>query len=78
MPEPIIEHAIARGLLREEDRAQAWPVIQGWFAALLSDAVLNSLIDNGVITPEQQGDAGAILSGIGAWLEPYSASLKRQ
>jgi hypothetical protein len=75
VPEPVIDHAIVRGLLRQEDRAEPWPVIQAWFAAFLSDTVLNWLIDNGVITREQRGDAGAILCGIRAWLEPHSASL---
>jgi hypothetical protein len=41
VPEPVVEHAIARGLLRQEDRAEPWPVIQAWFAAFLSDTVLN-------------------------------------
>ena len=44
VPEPVIEQAIARGLLKPEDRAEAWPVIQACYAAQLSDAALDWLI----------------------------------
>ena len=36
MPEAAIEQAISRGLLKPEDRAKSWLVIQAW-AALLSE-----------------------------------------
>jgi len=58
VPEPIIEQAIARGLLKQEDRVRPWAVVSGYFAALLSDAVLNWLINVGVITRDQRSDAG--------------------
>jgi hypothetical protein len=69
VPQKVIESAIARGLLAAEDRAQPWPVIQGCYAAQLSDAALNWLISGGVITHKQRGDAGAILRNISKWLE---------
>ena len=40
VPEAVIEAAVARGLLKPEDRAEAWPVIQGAYAAKLSDKAL--------------------------------------
>jgi hypothetical protein len=69
VPETVIEAAVARGLLASDDGAQPWSVIQGCYASLLSDAALAWLIDNGVITHEQRGDAGAILRSINGWLE---------
>ena len=48
VPERVIEQAITRGLLKQEDRTNPWPVIQGWYAALLSDAVLNWLTKSGI------------------------------
>jgi len=69
VPETVIESAVARGLLASDDGAQPWSVIQGCYASLLSDAALAWLIDNGVITHEQRGDAGAILRSINGWLE---------
>ena len=69
VPETFIEGAVARGLLASDDGAQPWSVIQGCYASLLSDAALAWLIDNGVITHEQRGDAGAILRSINGWLE---------
>jgi hypothetical protein len=41
VPETVIDNAIARGLLAAEDRAEAWSVIQGCYAAQLSDAALS-------------------------------------
>ena len=49
----------------------------GLVAALLSDAVLNWLINGGMIAHDQRGDARAILRSINAWLELHSRSLKR-
>ena len=69
VPETVIENAIARGLLAADDRAEPWPVIQGCYAAQLSDAALYRLVNGGVITHEQRGDAGAILRSISKWLE---------
>jgi hypothetical protein len=47
VPETVIENAIARRLLAAEDRAEPWPVIQGCYAAQLSDSALNWLIKGG-------------------------------
>ena len=69
VPETVIENAIARGLLAAEDRDTPWPVIQGCYAAQLSDAAIAWLIKGGVITHAQRGDAGAVLRSIGKWLE---------
>jgi hypothetical protein len=69
IPETVIENAIARGLLATEDRAEPWPVIQGCYAAQLSDAALDWLAKGGVVTHEQRGDAAAILRSISKWLE---------
>ena len=69
VPQTVIESAIARGLLAADDGAKPWPVIQACYAAQLSDAALAWLIDNGVVTHEQRGDAGAILRSINGWLE---------
>jgi hypothetical protein len=75
VPEATIAHAIARGLLKPDDRAKPFDrakplaVIQACYAAQLADGTLNWLIDGGVITHEQRGDAAAILRGISAWLE---------
>jgi hypothetical protein len=52
-PTANIEHAIARGLLKPEDRANAWWVIQACYASQLSDAALDGLIDGGVIEKKQ-------------------------
>jgi hypothetical protein len=43
VPMAVIENAIARELLAAEDRAEPWPVIQGCYAAQLSDAALDWL-----------------------------------
>jgi hypothetical protein len=69
LPEANIQNAISRHLLRVEDRAKAWPAIQGCYAAQLSDAALDWLVNGGVITHEQRGDAAAILRNISDWLE---------
>lgn len=69
VPEATIAHAIARGLLKQDDRAKPWLVIQACYVAQLADGALDRLINGGVIAREQRGDAVAILRGIGAWLE---------
>jgi hypothetical protein len=69
VPEAIIEAAVARGLLASEQRAAPWSVIQGCYASLLSDAALERLVNDGIITHEQRGDAGAILRNISRSLE---------
>ena len=69
VPERFIEAAIARGLLKTQDRAEAWPVIQGCYAAQLSDAALDWLVNGEMITQDQRADAVAILRGISEWLE---------
>jgi hypothetical protein len=69
IPETVIENAITRGLLAAEDRVEPWPVIQGCYAAQLSDAALVWLVNGGMLTHEQRGDAGAILRSISKWLE---------
>jgi hypothetical protein len=66
LPETNIQNAIS---LRVEDRAKAWPAIQGCYAAQLSDAALNWLVNGGVITHEQSGDAATILRNISDWLD---------
>jgi hypothetical protein len=73
IPETVIENAIARSLLAAEDRAEPWPVIQACYAAQLSDAALDGLVNGAVITHDQRGDAGAILRGISRWLEQADA-----
>jgi hypothetical protein len=69
VPETVIEAAVARGLLASEERAEPWAVIQGCYASQLSDAALDRLVNDGVITHEQRGDAAAILRSISRWLE---------
>jgi hypothetical protein len=69
IPEPVIEAAIARGLLKPEDCAQSSSVMRCAFAAQLSDTALNWLTSNAVITSEQRADAVAILQRISEWLE---------
>jgi len=69
VPELRIDEAIARGLLSPEYRAEPWPVLQGCYASFLGDKALDWLINGGVITPEQRGDAAAILRSISDWLE---------
>ena len=54
IPEPVIEDAIARGLLKPEESAQAWAVIGSVYAALLSDKALKWLADNAVIITESR------------------------
>jgi hypothetical protein len=68
MPEATIENAIARGLLKPEDRAKSWPVLQACYATQLADGVMDWLINSGVITHEQRGDAASILRAISNWL----------
>ena len=54
IPEPVIEAAIARGLLKPEDCTQSSSVMRSAFAAQLSDTALNWLTSNAVITWEQR------------------------
>ena len=69
VPEHLIDEALARGLLKPEDRADWWAVVQACYAAQLSDVALDWLTNGGVITREQRGDAVAILHSISNWLE---------
>src|SRR5262245_18105470 len=69
IPEPVIEDAIARGLLKPEESAQAWAVIGSLFAALLSHKALKWLADNAVIIAEQRSNAVEIFRCISDWLE---------
>ena len=69
IPEPVIEDAIARGLLKPEESAQAWAVIGSLYAALLSDKALKWLTDNAVIIAEQRSNAVEIFRCISDWLE---------
>ena len=62
-----IEDAIARGMLEPEH--DAWNVLDAWYADHLSDAALEWLVNNKVITREQRNDAIAILRSISDWLE---------
>jgi len=67
--EPVIEAAIARGLLKPEDCAQSSSVMRSAFAAQLSDTALNWLTSNAAITRERRAYAVAILQRISEWLE---------
>jgi hypothetical protein len=69
IPEPVIEAAIARGLLKPEDCDKSSSVMRSAFATQLSDTALNWLTSNAVITSEQRADAVAILQRISEWLE---------
>ena len=69
VPEAVIEDAIARGMLKPEESAKPWPVIQACYASQLSEAALDWLINGGVITRERHADAAAILRNISDWLE---------
>ena len=62
-----IEDAIARGMLKPD--YDAWDVLDAWYADHLSDAALEWLVSNKVITREQRNDAIAILRSISDWLE---------
>ena len=73
IPEPVIEDAIARGLLKPEESAQAWAVIGSVYAALLSDKALKWLADNAVIIAEQRSNAVEIFRCISDWLEGATA-----
>jgi len=68
VPEATIAHAVARGLLKPEDRAKPLSVIQACYAAQLADGALDRLINGGLITHEQRGDAASILRAISNWL----------
>ena len=68
MPEATIAHAIARGLLKPEGRTKPLSVIQACYAAQLADGALDRLINGGLITQEQRGDAVSILRAISNWL----------
>jgi hypothetical protein len=67
--EDLIDEALARDLLKPEDRTDWWAVVQACYAVQLSDVALDRLINSGLITREQRGDAVAILSSISNWLE---------
>jgi hypothetical protein len=69
LPNVVIEEACVRGLLSVGAKNNPWSVVQSAYSSLLSDAALDWLIRNGVIAPEQRGDAVAILRGINNWLE---------
>ena len=58
IPEPVIEAAIARGLLKPEDCTQSSSVMRDAFAAQLSDTALNWLTSN------RNGVTGYALRGI--------------
>jgi hypothetical protein len=73
MPERITEAAITRGLLKPEDRALGWVVLQAAFASMLSDKALSWLVRNGVIRSDQRADAVGILRRISKWLEEAGA-----
>jgi hypothetical protein len=77
IPEPVIEAAIARGLLKPEDCAQSSSVMRSAFATQLSDTALNWLTSNAVITSEQRADAVAILQRISEWLERAAARARK-
>ena len=62
-----IEDAVARGMLKPD--YDAWNVLDAWYADHLSDAALEWLVNNKVITREQRNDAVAILESISDWLE---------
>jgi hypothetical protein len=62
-PGPSSDAARARGLIDTEQCADAWAVIQGCYANLLSDKALTRVINSGVIAHDERGDAGAILRG---------------
>jgi hypothetical protein len=69
MPEASIEHAITRGLLKPEDRAKPWTVIQSYYATWMSEQAMHWLIRNRLIHDNERGDAVAILRNISNWLE---------
>jgi hypothetical protein len=73
IPEPVIEDAIARGLLKPEESTQAWAVIESVYAAQLSDKALKWLTDNAVIITEQRSNAVEILRCISNWVEQAAA-----
>jgi hypothetical protein len=66
LPGHFIDAAIARGLLDAEQGTDPWAVIQACYAALLSDATLDWLARNAVVTSSH---AAAIQRGINDWLE---------
>ena len=79
VPETVIEAAVARGLVASEERAAPWLVIQACYASLLSDAAFERLVNDGIITHEQRGDAGAILRNISRRLQHLArAAFERQ
>jgi hypothetical protein len=69
VPEGVVREAIARALLKSEERPEPWTLIQACYASLLSDAALDWLTRNEVITGELRADAVAILRSISEWLE---------
>ena len=71
MPEASIEHAIARGLLKPEDRAEPWAVIQACYASWLSEPAMRRLIQHRLTTEVQRGDTAAMLRSLSDWLDPH-------
>jgi hypothetical protein len=69
LPGHFIDAAIARGLLDTKQCDDAWAVIQACYAAQVSDATLDWLVRNEVVTLSQRGDAATILRGINSGLE---------
>ena len=72
IPEPVIEDATARGLLRPTESAP-WAIIESAYAAQLSDKALKWLTDNAVIVTEQRSNAVEIFRCISDWLEGSTA-----
>ena len=64
---------IHSGLLKPEESAQAWAVIESVYAAQLSEKALHWLTENAVITPEQRTNVAAILRCISNWVERAAA-----
>ncbi len=65
-----IEDAIVRGMLKPD--YDAWDVLDAWYADHLSDAALEWLVNNKVITSEQRNDAVAILRSVSDWVQQQS------
>ena len=61
VPEGLVREAIARGLLEPEERSKPWTLIQACYASVLSDATLDWLTRNEMITSDQRTDTVAIL-----------------
>jgi hypothetical protein len=55
MPEPAIETAVVRGLLKPEETTQAWSVIKSVYAAQLSDRAAHRQCGDHSRTAHQRG-----------------------